>query len=95
MLPPTLKNKHAAAKMIVDRAAPPHRGGQRPGAGRPAGSSKPDSRRNRLTQRYSDSEMQLLTAAAERCGYGDNLTEYVRDQALNRAVIVPQTRRYQ
>lgn len=66
---------------------PPRRGGQRPGAGRPAGSSKPDSRRNRLTQRYSGSELQLLTEAAERYGYGDDLTAYVRDRAINGAVI--------
>jgi len=63
------------------------RGGQRPGAGRPCGSSKPDSRRNRLTQRYSDSELQLLTAAARRCGYGSDLTAYIRDRAINGAVI--------
>ena len=75
-------------------SGPPHRGGQRPGAGRPTGSSKPDSRRKRLTQRYSDNEMQLLTAAAERCGYGSDLTAYIRDRAIDSAVVVaPQERR--
>ena len=57
------------------------RGGKRPGAGRPAGSTKPDSRKRQVNVRLSDEE----TVKAERLG-GGNASAGLRE-ALRRARI--------
>jgi len=56
-------------------------GGKRTGAGRPVGTVKPDSRNNRLMQRYSDAELAGLTAAAKRQGFS-TISEYIRSVVL-------------
>ena len=58
------------------------RGGKQPGAGRPIGSTKPNSRNNRLTQRYSNDEIALISKHAAECGYEGDLTGYIRDTML-------------
>jgi hypothetical protein len=62
-------------------STPPHRGGTRPGAGRPVGSSKPDSRRHRLMQRYSDGELAAVSAAYQTSGC-DSIGDFMRELVL-------------
>jgi hypothetical protein len=58
-----------------------NRGGTRPGAGRPFGTTKPDSRKWRLTQRYNDADLKLLEVRAHDHGF-DTINEYIRAAAL-------------
>lgn len=54
----------------------------KPGAGRPKGTSKPGSRNNVLSQRYNNTELATIYKHAEECGYGSDLTGYIRDTML-------------
>jgi putative alpha-1,2-mannosidase len=70
-----------------DSLTPPmNHGGTRPGAGRPTGTCKPNSRNNRLTQRYSDAEVAAISRQAHQAGY-DNLTDYIRNAILDRGTL--------
>lgn len=60
------------------------RGGHRPGAGRKPGStSAEDPRSEQMAQRYTKRESEIITEAASR--HGENLSDYVRGAALERA----------
>jgi len=50
--------------------------------GRPVGTTKPDSRRNVLAQRYSDAELAVIYKHAEECGYASDLTGYITGPIL-------------